>query len=210
MVELTEKYHLVNEDGHVKMNINGWIIQIKDFSDIKTLGLINKYVNEKQKLQLIVRTIAKGYELFENIETEEFNEWVSEGIYKAFEIITDIFSNMFVEGWDDIKERDFNNIFKNPDAFSLLSEFIEMLDCIDIAIYSGFKYINENKEEIFDKIINDVSNKFKFIVIDSNGKTIVDKEEISKIMKKAFNDIENKSEVKPEIDLSKIKTIGNA
>ena len=217
MSELTEKYHLIDTDNGMTFEIGNQTLTFRDFNKIENLEYINKYNHVKKLLSLSTRVIVttikdKSHEeLNEMMGDPEFAKWYDSGLEIVFDLIYQIFSNMII---DLHKMHNWSDAFPIENVNDIIKRFNEIIICIDIAIYTGLKKLNERKDKII-KIANENGGVF---IINEHGYPVTDELLIAKVMeiasslhsKNTLEDKELTKKVLEDLDLNYIDTIGNA
>ena len=159
MARLTEKYHLINTENGISVKYKEWEFIIVNFSNPKNFNLVNIYKKQRITFNKLINKILPIINLqleisknntISNQNKKEINLLVKKYIIDILFLFNDIFTTVFQKGWDQLSDgTTFNKILPSiNNADYMLTILIELLTCIDIAIYSGFKELNKNKEAI--------------------------------------------------------------
>jgi len=159
MARLTEKYHLINTENGISVKYKEWEFIIVNFSNPKNFNLVNIYKKQRITFNKLINKILPIINLqleisknntISNQNKKEINLLVKKYIIDILFLFNDIFTTVFQKGWDQLSDgTTFNKILPSiNNADHMLTILTELLTCIDIAIYSGFKELNKNKEAI--------------------------------------------------------------
>jgi hypothetical protein len=217
--ELTEKYHLINENNEFKFTIvEGHEFVLLDFTDFRSIGLIKQFLKYNHLVINIFDTIAEKMNKYEEDPPIEMVKWFEAGMEHAVELTNDMMRYTITEkSLDELKDDALTETLIKDDRS--MSEFIiDFFDIIGLGIYCAFKdHILPNKDKIIDKlmkekrfteIMNDESKIINIKGLKENILRLLVEKEINTIGK-IFGLIEDKDTIN-QIDLLNMDTIGNA
>lgn len=149
-------------------------------------------------------------------------DYIRQAIDKIITSALNIFNNMMVDGWEDsLRESKCVNKLKFTE---LLIVFLDLINCIDLAIQIGLKKLSEIVGDAKIIKVDDTTGfEIKIHMMDSNGNIIEQFDSFDKMIELLLHSIKNSSgpEIKFEevftdsntgndIDLAKVKPMGNA
>lgn len=181
--ELVEKYHLVETDECVTIELKGKTFSIINCSLLEKLPIISKYFNFKNDVMERFRRVIKKYDYiynnadFKKEKEERKIELYDDFMFSIYELLknsTFVFQMINFEGITE-----FSEIFpEHPIKMSTI--LIDLMDCIDYAILVGLKKLEKRIK----------NNEYDFSLFDNNTNQKVEgSEPLIKAIKALIDDI---------------------
>lgn len=149
-------------------------------------------------------------------------DYIRQAMDKIITSALNIFNNMMVDGWEDsLRESKCINKLKFTE---LLIVFLDLINCIDLAIQIGLKKLSEIVGDAKIIKVDDTTGfEIKIHMMDSNGNIIEQFDSFDKMIELLmqsiksgdgpeirFEEVFTDSDTGNDIDLAKVKPMGNA